>query len=315
MSNYILRRLIASIPVLVLVTFGAFALIRIIPGDLAALKLGNDATPQEIRDYRTKLGLNDPLPAQYIKWIGHTLTGDFGQSQWEYRPVADVVRDKFPVTLELALLAVAISTAFAIPLGILSAVRQDSLLDQALRFTAILFLAIPSFWLAILLITLPPIWFGWKPPLTGYATPWQDPALNFRRMIWPALVLGVGSAAFVLRLMRSSLLEILRQDYIRTAWSKGLRERTVILRHGVKVGMIPIVTVLGLQFSVLLGGAVIAEQVFGLPGMGRSLLGAVSRRDYPLVQTYVLIFALVYLVMNLIVDLLYGYLDPRITYS
>ncbi|HLZ72298.1 MAG TPA: ABC transporter permease [Dehalococcoidia bacterium] len=315
MSTYILRRLLASIPVLVLVTFGAFALIRVIPGDLAALKLGNDATPQEIHDYRVKLGLTDPLPVQYIKWIGHALTGDFGQSQWEYRPVANVVRDKFPVTLELALLAVVISTVFAIPLGILSAVRQDSLLDQSLRFTAILFLAIPSFWLAILLITLPQIWFGWKPPLTGYATPWHDPGMNFRRMIWPALVLGVGSAAFVLRLMRSSLLEILRQDFIRTAWSKGLRERTVVLRHGVKVGLIPIVTVLGLQFSVLLGGAVIAEQVFALPGMGRSLLGAVSRRDYPLVQAYVLIFSLVYLLMNLLVDLLYGYLDPRITYS
>lgn len=315
MATYILRRLLATIPVLVLVTFGAFALIRIIPGDLAALKLGNDATPQEVKDYRKKLGLNDPIPMQYVKWVGGALKGDLGNSQWEFRPVADVVKDKFPVTFELALLAVVISTALAIPMGVLSAVRQDSWLDQGMRVVAILFLAIPSFWLAVLLITLPQIWFGWKPPLTGYAQLWNDPIQNLQRMIWPALVIGAASAAFVLRLMRSSLLEIMRQDYIRTAWAKGLRERTVIFRHGLKVGMIPVITVVGLQLSVLLGGAVVAEQVFGLPGMGRSMLGAISKRDYALVQSYVLIFSLVYLVMNLFVDLLYGYLDPRIRYS
>ncbi len=315
MATYMLRRLIATIPVLFLVTFGVFALIRIIPGDLASLKLGRDATRQEIHDYRTRLGLNDPLPVQYVKWIGHALTGDFGESQWEYRPVTDVIKDKFPVTFELAFLAVIVSTLIAIPCGIISAVRQDSVLDQGLRVVAIFFLAVPSFWLAVMLITLPQIWFGWKPPLTGYASLLNDPVFNLQQMVWPALVIGVSSAALILRLTRSSLLEILRQDYIRTAWSKGLRERTVIIRHGLKPGMIPVITVIGLQLSVLLGGAVIAEQVFALPGMGRSLLGAISRRDYALVQSYVLIFALVYLAMNLLVDLLYGYLDPRIRYA
>ncbi|MHB8577313.1 MAG: ABC transporter permease [Dehalococcoidia bacterium] len=315
MSTYILRRALASIPVLLLVTFGAFALIRVIPGDLAALKLGRDATPQEMKDYRVKIGLADPIPVQYVKWLGHAVTGDFGQSQWEYRPVASVVKDKFPVTLELALLAVIVSTAVAMPLGVLAAIRQDSLLDQSLRFVAIFFLAVPSFWLAVLLITLPPIWIGWKPPLTGYPSLIHDPLGNLARLIWPALVIGMSSAAFIMRLMRSTLLDVMRQDFIRTAWSKGLRERTVVFRHALKVGMIPVITAIGLQLSVLLGGAVIAEQVFGLPGMGRSLLGAISQRDYALVQAYVFVFAVTYLLMNLLVDLAYGFLDPRIRYT
>jgi peptide/nickel transport system permease protein len=314
-GTYILRRLLATIPVLVLVTFGAFALIRIIPGDLATLKLGLEATPEELDDYRAKLGLNDPIPVQYVTWIGQMFTGDFGESQWEFRPVTEVVRDKFPVTFELALFAVFISTVIAIPFGVVSAVRQDGWLDQSLRFIAILFLAVPAFWLAVLIITLPSIWFGWKPPLTGYVHLWENPAENLWRMFWPALVIGASSAALVMRLMRSALLEVLRQDYIRTAWAKGLKERSVILRHALKGAMIPVITIVGLQLSVLLGGAVIAEQVFSLPGMGRSLLAAISKRDYPLVQAYVLIFSVIYLVMNLVVDLLYGYFDPRIRYS
>jgi peptide/nickel transport system permease protein len=314
-GTYILRRVLATVPVLVLVTFGTFALIRVIPGDLAVLKLGADATPAELAAYRARLGLDEPIPVQYARWLGSMVRGDFGESQWEFRPVAEVVRDKFPVTIELALLSVLISTVIAIPFGILCAVRQDSWLDQALRFVAILFLAVPAFWLAILLITLPSIWFGWKPPLTGYTELWEDPAGNLSRMIWPALVIGASSAALVLRLTRSSLLEVLRQDYIRTAWAKGLRERSVVLRHALKGALIPVITIVGLQLSVLLGGAVIAEQVFSLPGMGRSMLGAITRRDYPLVQAYVLIFSVIYLAMNLLVDLLYGYLDPRIRYS
>lgn len=315
MITYILRRLIATIPVLLLVTFGSFALIRIIPGDLATLKLGQDATPDEINLYREELGLNDPIPLQYVTWLGEMARGDFGESQWEFRPVSEVVRDKFPVTMELSLLAIIISTVIAIPFGVVSAVRQDSWLDQSLRFFAVLFLAVPAFWLAILLITLPSIWFGWKVPLTGYAHLWDDPVLNLKRMIWPALVIGASSAALVMRLMRSSLLEILRQDYIRTAWAKGLQERSVIYRHALKGAMIPVVTIIGLQLSLLLGGSVIAEQVFSLPGMGRSMLGAISKRDYPLVQSYVVIFSVIYLLMNLLVDLMYGFLDPRIRYS
>ena len=315
MGTYILRRVLATIPVLLLVTFGAFALIRIIPGDLATLKLGLEATPEELDAYRAKLGLNDPIPVQYVKWLGDILTGDLGESQWEFRPVSEVVKDKFPVTFELALLAVAISTLIAIPFGVVSAVRQDSILDQSLRFIAILFLAIPAFWLAVLVITLPSIWFGWKPPLTGYAQLWDDPVQNLTRLFWPALVIGASSAALVMRLTRSSLLDILRHDYIRTAWAKGLHERSVILRHALKGAMIPVVTIVGLQLSALLGGAVIAEQVFSLPGMGGSMLAGISKRDYPLVQAYVLIFSVIYLLMNLVVDLLYGYLDPRIRYS
>jgi peptide/nickel transport system permease protein len=314
-ATYILRRLIATIPVLILVTFGAFALIRIIPGDLATLKLGADATPAEIREYQERLGLTDPIPVQYVRWLGNTLRGDLGESQWEFRPVTEVVKDKFPVTMELAFLAIAVSTVIAIPFGIVSAVRQDSWLDQTLRFIAVLFLAIPVFWLGVLLITLPSIWFNWKPPLTGYVHLWEDPIANLQRMIWPALVIGASSAALVMRLMRSSLLEVLRQDYIRTAWAKGLQERSVIYRHALKGAMIPVITILGLQLSILLGGTVIAEQIFSLPGMGRSMLGAILQRDYELVQSYVFIFAVIYLLMNLLVDLVYGYLDPRIRYG
>lgn len=314
MGKYIVHRLVGTMPVLLLVSFGAFALIRVIPGDLATLKLGQDASPAEIEAYRRKLGLTDPIPVQYGKWVAGVLTGDLGESQWEFRPVTEVVRDKFPVTFELAMLAIVISTLIAIPFGVISAVRQDSLLDQGLRFIAILLLAVPSFWLAILLITLPSIWFGWKPPLTGYHHLWDDPAGNLARMIWPALVIGASSAALVMRLTRSSLLEVLRQDYIRAARAKGLRERSVVFRHALKGAMIPVVTIVGLQLSVLLGGSVIAEQVFSLPWMGRSMLGAISKRDYPLVQSYVLLFSVIYVVMNLIVDLLYGYLDPRIRY-
>lgn len=315
MATYILRRLVATIPVLLLVTFGAFALIRIIPGDLAALKLGQDATPLEIEEYRQQLGLTDPIPVQYVKWLGNAVRGEFGESQWEFRPVSEVVKDKFPVTMELSLLAIAISTVIAVPFGIVGAIRQDGWLDQTLRFIAILFLAVPAFWLGVLVITLPSIWFGWKPPLTGYVELWENPVENLQRMIWPALVIGASSAALVMRLMRSSLLEILRQDYVRTAWAKGLRERSVIYRHALKGALIPVVTIVGLQLSVLLGGSVIAEQIFSLPGMGRSMLGAISKRDYPLVQSYVLIFAVIYLLMNLLVDLIYGYLDPRIRFS
>jgi peptide/nickel transport system permease protein len=315
MGTYILRRVIATIPVLLLVTFGSFALIRIIPGDLATLKLGVEASPAELDAYRDGLGLNDPIPIQYVKWLGQVATGDLGESQWEFRPVTDVVRDKFPVTIELALFAIFISTLIAIPFGIISAIRQDSILDQSLRFVAVLFLAVPAFWLAVLVITLPSIWWGWKPPLTGYVDLWENPAQNLWRMFWPALVIGASSAALVMRLTRSSLLEVLRQDYVRTAWAKGLRERAVIMRHALKNAMIPVITIVGLQLSVLLGGAVIAEQVFSLPGMGRSTLSAISKRDYPLLQAYVLIFSLIYLFMNLLVDILYGYFDPRIRYQ
>ena len=315
MHTYVIRRLIASIPVVLLVTIGSFALIRVIPGDIAVLKLGPDASEESLEAFRHQLGLDKPILTQYVEWLGGILRGDFGDSLWESRPVLSVLKDKFPVTIELALLSVAISSVLAIPMGVISAVRQDSLLDQWLRFIAILFLAVPAFWLAILIVTLPAMWWGWKPPTTGYSHFWDAPLDNLWRLFWPSLVIGASSAALILRLTRSSLLEVLRQDYIRTAWAKGLRERVIMSRHALKNALIPVITALGLQLSVLLGGAVIAEQIFALPGMGRSLLGAITRRDYPLLQSYVLVFAVIYVVMNLIVDLLYGYLDPRIRYN
>lgn len=314
MAKYILRRLILAVPVILIVTVGVFVLVRVIPGDVAALRLGANATPEQLEQFREDNGLLRPLPVQYGDWLLGVLRGDLETSLWEGRAVTTVIIEKFPVTMELALLSVLLSAVIGIPLGVISAVRQDSWVDQLIRFVAVFFLAIPAFWLAILIITFPSIWWGWTPPTSGWVHIWENPASNLWRIFWPALVISVSSIALIVRLMRSSMLEVLRQDFVRTARSKGLAERLVLYRHALRNALIPVVTVLGLQLSVLLGGAVIAEQVFAIPGMGRSMLQAVFQRDYPLIQGYVLIFASVYVVMNLVVDITYSYLDPRIRY-
>ncbi|MQA00955.1 MAG: ABC transporter permease subunit [Dehalococcoidia bacterium] len=315
MRKYLIERLVLAIPVLVIVTLGVFLLVRVIPGDVAVLRLGPDATPEELQQFREEHGLTRPLMVQYVDWVGDALRGDFGESFWERRPVVEVVREKFPVTFELAVLSIAYSAALGIPLGVISAVKQDGWTDQLLRFGAILFLAIPAFWLGILMITFPSIWWGWKPPTAGFEHVWDDPLGNLYRMMFPAFVVGASTMALVLRLTRSTMLEVLRADYVRTARAKGLAERIVVGKHGLRNALIPVITILGLQLSVLLGGSVIAEQVFALPGMGTSMLQGVFRRDYPLIQAYVLIFAAIYVLMNLGVDLLYSVLDPRIRYS
>lgn len=315
MGKYLVQRVILAIPSVLIVTLGVFLLIRVIPGDVATLRLGADATPEEQQAFRAEYGLTDPLFVQYGKWLLNTVQGDFGESFWENRPIIDILVEKFPVTLQLAAMAIAMAVVVGVPLGVISAVKQDSMTDQAIRFFAILFIAIPAFWLAILLITFPAIWWGWKPPTGGFVNIWENPVQNLWVMFWPALVVSASTLALVLRLTRSSMLEVLRQDYIRTARAKGLGEQKVLNRHALRNAMIPVVTILGLQSAVLLGGSVIAEQVFVVPGMGRSLLGAIFQRDYPLLQAYVLLFALVYVVMNLVVDIMYSLIDPRIRFA
>lgn len=314
MAKYIVQRLILAIPVILIVTIGVFVLVRVIPGDVAALRLGAQATPEQLDQFREEHGLLRPLPVQYADWMWGAVRGDLESSLWEGRPVTTVIMEKFPVTMELAVMSVVMSAIIGIPLGVLSAVKQDSWLDQLVRFVAVLFLAIPAFWLAILIITFPSLWWGWTPPTSGWVELWENPISNFWRLFWPAMVISASSIALILRLTRSSMLEVLRQDFIRTARSKGVAERLVLYRHALRNALIPVLTVLGLQLSVLLGGAVIIEQVFALPGMGRSMLQAVFQRDYPLIQGYVLVFATVYVAMNLVVDLAYSYLDPRIRY-
>ncbi len=314
MQRYVMRRLLNMVPVLIGLTIAVFLVMRVIPGDAASVMLDESPTAQAKEELRQKLGLDRPLHEQYFSWVSGAVRGDFGTSFWTNRPVLEEIRRTAPVTIELGLLASIIAVAVAVPIGILSAVKQDTIWDYLGRSLSITALSVPNFWLGTLAVVLPAIWFSWVPPVT-YRPIWEAPGENLGQFWLPALVIGASSSAALMRMTRSSLLEVLRQDYIRTAWAKGLKERAVIYRHALKGAMIPVITIVGLQLSVLLGGSVIAEQIFSLPGMGRSMLGAISKRDYPLVQSYVLIFSMIYLLMNLVIDLMYGYLDPRIRYS
>ncbi|HWO93278.1 MAG TPA: ABC transporter permease, partial [Dehalococcoidia bacterium] len=258
--------------------------------------------------------LDDPLPVQYLDWVGDIARGDFGESLLTTQDIGKEIRKRFPVTAELAVLAVLFSIVIGLPAGVIAAIRQDTPLDYVVRVLSILGLAVPGFWLASLIITLPAIWWQTGPPL-GHTPFLDDPIENLKAYATPAILLGLAQGALLMRLTRSGLIEVMRQDYIRTAWSKGLRERVVILRHAMRNALIPVITVMGLQLTVLLGGTVIQEQIFLLPGLGFYLLQAISLRDYPVLQTVILLLTVIYVVVNLIVDLTYGYLDPRIRYS
>ena len=314
MRKYILGRLLVAIPSLVIASLAVFSLPRIIPGDVVQLMLEEKAYGKDLEDLRAKLGLNRPIYIQYFDWAGRVLRGDLGESLWTKRPVVEELARRVPVTLELGFLALFFALLIALPVGILAAIRQDTVVDYVLRSLAIVGLSVPGFWKATLVVLLPAIWWGWSPPIRF--TEWsQDPWRHVVQFIIPAFILGIASAAAIMRLTRAQLLEVLRQDYVRTAWSKGLRERVVVLKHSLKNAVIPVVTVLGLQISAILGGAVIFEQIFGLPGMGRFLFDAVNQRDYPVIQGVNLLVVTVVVVVNLIVDATYALLDPRIRYS
>jgi peptide/nickel transport system permease protein len=313
MQQYIIRRLLLMIPTVLLVSIIVFTLIRLLPGDVIDLMVEQNAYAGTREALEERLGLNKPAPQQYLEWIGGMLRGDFGESLWTKRSGLTELRATVPVSLELALLTITFSVTIGVSIGILSAIRQDSALDLVLRGISILGLSIPGFWLATLVVVLPSIWWGWSPSVQLIHFT-DDPIGNLAQFALPAAILATFTAASIMRITRTMMLEVMRQDYMRTAMAKGLRERRAILRHGVKNALIPVVTVIGLQVPSILAGSVIMESIFGLPGMGRFVLQTVTQRDYPMLQMINLVLAMLVMATNLVVDLSYGFLDPRIRY-
>jgi peptide/nickel transport system permease protein len=288
--------------------------VRLIPGGAETAVLGENATPQAATQLRHSLGLDRPIPEQYVRWLGGVLHGDFGQSIQFKRPVSKDLRERIPVTMELGLLAMVVSLCIALPIGALSAMRQDTAIDYGARAVAIAMLSLPNFWLGTLVLTFGSVWFNWAPPLT-YHSLTDAPLKNLAILAAPAIILGAALSGTVMRLTRAQMLEVLRQDYVRTAWAKGLRERTVVTRHAVRNAFIPVITVIGLQVPILIGGTVILETIFSVPGMGRFLVGAIGARDYPVIQGINLMVALIAITTNLVVDLSYSLIDPRVKYA
>ena len=315
MRSYTTKRLALVIPTLFLASLVVFFLIRFIPGDVIDLMITEQGPISDLNrgEIEQVLGLDLPVYTQYVRWLGGVIRGDLGTSLWSESSISDEILARLPVTFELGILALAIALIVALPVGIYSAMRQDTIGDYLGRSFAILSLAVPNFWIATMIIVFPSIWWGWSPPMTMVAFA-EDPMNNLQLFIIPALVMGTSMSAVTVRMTRTMVLEVLRQDYIRTAWSKGLRERVVVMRHALKNAMIPVVTIVGLQVPVLIGGAVIMEQIFSLPGIGRLMIDAISRRDYPVVSGVMIFMATFVLLINLLVDLTYGYLDPRIKY-
>lgn len=320
MKAYIFRRIIGLIPVLIGISLLIFIIMRMLPGDVAEMLLMGDAdkgtqvAPEAIAALRLKLGLDVPLYQQYFNWVGGLLQLDAGNSMWSGRPVFTELGERVGLTFELAMLAMLIGAGIAIPVGVFSALNQDSWADYLVRSITIAGMSMPGFWMATLLILFLTVTFNWAPPL-GYVSLSEDPLANLQQLIWPAMVIGIHNAAIVARMTRSTMLEVMREDYIRTAWAKGLAPRSVLMVHALRNAMLPVLTLLALELAGLLNGTVIMEVIFTLPGIGRYLVDAIFHRDYPVVQAIVIIMAIVYVVMNLVVDILYGVLDPRISHK
>lgn len=318
MFRYLLRRLVATMPVLIAVSIIVFVIMRVAPGDVAQMILsgesGGSASPQEVHQLRQQLGLDRPYHVQYVAFLAGLVRLDPGQSLWTSQPVMLELGRRIPITLELALLAVAISWVIALPTGVLSAVFQDTWVDYVFRVFSVAGLALPAFWTGTLVLLLLAQQFHWMPPL-GYVSPLDNPRLNIQQFIWPALIIGYATAAILSRITRSAVLEALREDYVRTARAKGLPQRAVTYVHAFRNALVPVVTVIGVTTAVLIGGAVITEIVFNIPGLGRLVISAILRRDYPVVQGVVLVTAATYVLINLVVDLLYAFIDPRIRYD
>ncbi|HJV54576.1 MAG TPA: ABC transporter permease [Methylomirabilota bacterium] len=317
MRTYLAKRLLLIVPTLFGVAAVVFLIMRVIPGDVTLLILGGDQTgridPQQLAAMRHQLGLDQPIAVQFGTWLWGVLRLDFGTSLWTGQPVIEEVLIRLPLSLEVAILATIVSVLLAIPLGMIAAVRQDSWVDYVIRVASIGGQAIPSFWVGILVILALVIYFGWGPPLE-FTPPWVDPWANFQQLVWPVLTVGYRYAAVTTRMTRSTVLEVLREDYIRTAWAKGLRERAVVIRHALKNAMLPVITLVGTEFAFLIGGLVVTETVFTLNGVGRFVVDAVAHRDYPVVQALVFLIALCFVVVNLLIDLTYAWFDPRIRY-
>ena len=319
MYQYLLRRLLLFIPTMLLATIMVFALFSIVPGDAAVFLLtGEDAggrvTNEDFENLRKELGLDRPIYVQYGDWLWGVLRGDLGESLYYGTPFGLELIERFARTFELAVLAIVMAFVAAVPLGILSAMKQDTGIDYVSRVIALLGIAMPTFWIGVLVIYGLAYGFGWLPPLE-YAHLWEDPWQNLQLMLLPAAVVGFHDMAFTARVTRSAMLEVMREDYMRTARSKGLREWVVVGRHALKNAMLPVITVSGYQFGRLLGGVIIVEQIFVVPGVGKFLIDAIIHRDFPVIQGVILMTAAVVLLLNLIIDMLYGILDPRIRYA
>ncbi|ADI15526.1 ABC transporter permease [Truepera radiovictrix] len=311
MLLFILRRCVTAVPTLIIVTLMVFGIQRALPGDPALIIAGEQRDPEVIAYIRERYRLNDPVPVQYVAWLAQVVRGDLGRSIRTNQSVTELILQKLPVTLQLALLSMLVALLIAIPIGVLSAVRKDTALDYAGTLFALSGLSVPNFWLGILLILVVSVQWNLL-PASGYVEFSRDPVENLRRMIMPSLVLGTGLAAVIMRQLRASMLEALKQDYVRTARAKGLFGRRVVLRHALRNALIPVVTLIGLQMGALLSGAVLTEQVFSIPGFGKLIVDAVFNRDYAVVQGVVLVTATAYIVINLLVDIAYALLNPRI---
>jgi peptide/nickel transport system permease protein len=311
MTAYILRRLVMLVPVLLVVGVVVFALVHLTPGDPAAVILGDRATPEDIARLRDQLGLNDPLPVQFVRWFGNALRLDFGESIFLGEPVSQALLDRIEPTALLTLYALIFQVLIGVPAGVLAAVRHNSIVDRAVSVVAISGSAIPTFFLGILLILIFAVRLRWLPS-GGYVPLREDAVAHFKGMLLPAFALGFSAAGLLARMVRSSMLDVMREDYVRTAFAKGLPEQLVVVRHALRNALIPALTVIGISVGALLGGAVVTETVFTIPGMGRLVVQSIARRDYPVIQGAVIAIAMTYVLVNLVVDLLYVYADPRV---
>ncbi|PYM04126.1 MAG: hypothetical protein DMD82_15340 [Candidatus Rokuibacteriota bacterium] len=318
--DYVMRRLLLFVPTLLGASLLIFILLRVVPGDIAEIlvyQTGSESSAiqqKQVQQIRAELGLDKPVVLQYVDWMRDALAGDLGQSYVQRRPVAEILKERLPRSLELAVLTIVLAVVWAIPLGVVSAVRQNSWVDYLARMLSISGLSLPIFFTGVLILYCLVRFFRWLPPLE-FVEFWRDPAENLKQLIWPALAQAWYISAPIARLTRSQMLEVIRQDYVRTARAKGLAERAVVYRHALRNSLLPVVTFVGWWGGRLLGGLVIVEIIFSVPGMGSALAQAVAQRDYPTVQAMVFVMALIFLSLNLLVDLAYGWLDPRIGYS
>ena len=313
MGSYVARRVLALVPTLFFASVIVFLLVRLIPGDVIDMMLSERTSGGDgSRDALVRaLGLDRPLWQQYLQWVGRVVQGDLGISLWQRTSVWQMLAKRLPVSIELSLLGTFCGLTIALPIGVYSAVRQNTGMDYVARAISLLMLSVPAFWVGTLIMVFPSIWWGWAPPME-YVPFTEDPAANLKQMILPAIVLGMALSAITMRMTRTMMLEVLRQDYVRTAWAKGLDEPLVLFRHALRNALIPVVTLVGMQVPLLIGGAVIVEQIFVLPGMGMLLIDAVTQRDYPVITGLFLVVGVLVMTINMLVDLSYGLLDPRV---
>ena len=316
MIEFVIRRLLGGLVVLYVLSTVLFFVMRAVPGDVVRLQLADagSVTPERMAEIEDQLGLDEPILSQYVTWLGNIVRGDFGESLWERRPVTEMIGERLPVTIELAVLAIIIAVSMGLLIGIASAIKRGTATDSLLRVTSVIGLSVPNFFVALLFITFLSLWFNYVTPL-GYEALWNDPWKNMQQMIWPAIALGVSVAAAIARLTRSSMLEVLHADYIRTVRAKGASERLINYKHALRNSLIPIITLIGLQFGALLGGTVILESIYSLPGIGSLVFRAVQQRDYPVIQACALLYGAIFVFVNIVVDITYGWIDPRIRRS